>query len=215
MGTYLTQHDLLPGEFHIRTQPAKLLTVVKDDGLSRFAVNGAHATLLRSTSKEAMRGKAYLTNYRILFKSRAFNPARGFRSIWLPNITAISGAFRTVHVATDLQDVTLVMWFKKPFAADAEEARRSVTEAMRDKIRQGVLHSPEAIGVGLRTWATAEAIQQLCLGGPLLHEAIESLSRWEALSLLEIAGLFRDSQVVTEPSPCAAAAALNPGPLTG
>lgn len=65
-------NDLLPGEYLIMSKFANMVVSVQDSGLSRFAFDD-YMGLVGMKGKEAIGGKAHLTNYRIIFKSHFFN----------------------------------------------------------------------------------------------------------------------------------------------
>jgi len=95
--------------------------------------------------KEAIGGKAHLTNYRIIFKSHFFNRVRGQHSIFLPNVVAVSDTFNTLIVETTVQRFEFVMWFKQAFidAVNREKARIDSTEL--ERLKKVVATHPESI----------------------------------------------------------------------
>lgn len=198
MSIYLPQYDLLPGEFHIITKLAKVLIGVKESGLTRFAFNNAQTARLLGEGIEAVRGKAYLTNYRIMVRPYAYSRARGSRSLWLPSIIELPADPWNLQFGTQLHTVKFVIWHNKQFATEVERARQAATEATCAKICQGILRNPEAVGVALKRWMTTEALKKLRLKLLPVHEAINSLSRPDATSLLEIVELFRYMPEVPE-----------------
>jgi hypothetical protein len=157
MGMALTDDDLLPGEHWIRTKLANMVISVKEYGLSRFAFD-KYMGLVGMKGREAIGGNAHLTNYRIIFKSHGINRVRGTHSILLPNVTDVSAGLLNLHVETQLQKFKFVMWFKKSFVADAQQAKGNLKGDNLEKLRQPILEKPEALGEGLKKWATAELI---------------------------------------------------------
>ncbi len=193
MGRALTDNDLLPGERWLRTKFANMVLSVKEYGLSRFAFD-KYMGLVGMAGQEAIGGKAHLTNYRIIFKSHAINRVRGSHSILLPNVTDITAGFLNLYVETELQKFKFVMWFKKQFIADAQAAKRALEGTNLEKLRKAILQKPEAIGEGLKKWATAEVINKICLGGVALQNVLEKLTGTDANNFLEMVDLFAENQ---------------------
>jgi hypothetical protein len=191
MGMALTDDDLLPGEHWIRTKLANMVISVKEYGLSRFAFD-KYMGLVGMKGREAIGGNAHLTNYRIIFKSHGINRVRGTHSILLPNVTDVSAGLLNLHVETQLQKFKFVMWFKKSFVADAQQAKGNLKGDNLEKLRQAILEKPEALGEGLKKWATAELINKICLAGTSVQNVLEQLTGSDANNFLEIIELFTE-----------------------
>ena len=190
MGMSLTEVDLLPGEGPIRTKFANMVVSVKESELSRFAFDD-YMGLVGMKGKEAVGGKAHLTNYRVIFKSHFFNRVRGKYSIFLPNISELSTTLNNLIIETNSQRFQLVMWFKKEFIAAINEQKARITPAVLKELRQAVIARPEAIGAGLQKWVTLEVINQICLGARTIQSVFEKLSGPEKNALVEIIELLK------------------------
>jgi hypothetical protein len=190
MGMALTDDDLLPGERHVMTKFANMIISIKENGLTRFAFDD-YMHLVGMKGKEAIGGKAHLTNYRIIFESHYFNRVRGKHSIFLHNVVDVSAAFNKLIVETSMQRFEFVMWFKKSFVEAAKQERDELDQSGLQKLKKAILARPEAIGEGLQKWATLEVINQICLGGRAVQSVIEKLSGTDSNSFLEIIELFQ------------------------
>ena len=190
MGMALSDGDLLPGEHHVKTKFANMVISVKESGLSRFAFD-KYMGLVGMKGKEAIGGKAHLTNYRIIFKSHFFNRVRGKHSIFLPNVTEVSATFNNLIVETAAQRFEFVMWFKQGFIDAVNHEKESISPAQLEKLKKAVVSYPAAIGIGLQKWATLEIINQVCLGAQKASSVLENLSGTEKNAFLEILELFQ------------------------
>jgi hypothetical protein len=190
MGMALNDDDLLPGERLVMTKLANMVVSVKESGLSRFAFDDCMG-LIGMKGKEAIGGKAHLTNYRIIFKSHFFNRVRGKHSIFLPNVVEIAAAFDNLIVETSTQRFEFVMWFKKAFINAAEEEKARLDGARLGQLKEAIVSNPNAIGAGLQKWATLEVINQICLGGRKLQSVLGTLTGTDINAFVEIVELFQ------------------------
>lgn len=190
MGMALSDADLLPGERHVMTKFANMVISVKESGLSRFAFDD-YMGLVGMKGKEAIGGKAHLTNYRIIFKSHFINRVRGKHSIFLPNVEDIFATFNNLIVETSMQHFEFVMWFKQSFVDSAKWEKSSLHGAELQQLKKAIVANPEAIGAGLQQWATLEVINQICLGGRNVQSVLEKLTGTEKNAFVEIIELFQ------------------------
>lgn len=190
MGMALNDADLLPGERHVMTKFANMVISVKESGLSRFAFDD-YMGLVGMKGKEAIGGKAHLTNYRIIFKSHFFNRVRGKHSIFLPNVVEVSATFNNLIVDTSMQHFEFVMWFKQAFIDAAKREKARLDGAGLQQLKKAIVSNPEAIGAGLQKWATLEVINQICLGGRKVQSVLEELTGTEKNAFVEIIELFQ------------------------
>lgn len=191
MAMNLLDKDLLPGEQLIATKFANMVISVRENGLSRFAFDD-YMKFVGMKGKESIGGKAYLTNYRIIFKSHFFNRVRGKHSIFLPNIINISATVNSLIIETPTQQFEFIMWFKKEFIDLVNQNKAQINSADIDMLKKSVLSCPEAVGDGLKKWVTLEVINQICLNIRKPMPNLESLSGSEANDFLEILELFTD-----------------------
>lgn len=193
MGMALTDADLLPGERHVMTKFANMVISVKESGLSRFAFDD-YMGLVGMKGKEAIGGKAHLTNYRIIFKSHFFNRVRGKHSIFLPNVENISATTGKLIIDTSTQQFEFVMWFKAKVIKAIERQQSHMDANAIQQLKQAILADPDAIGAGLQKWATLEVINQICLGGRKIQSVLETLSGTEVNAFVEIIELFQQGK---------------------
>lgn len=85
MGMDLGEEDLLPGEAVVLSKSANAMIRVSEFGLSRFAFDRVMVAAGLGDA-EAIGGKLYVTDCRVVFKSHAVNRVRGAFSIFLPTV---------------------------------------------------------------------------------------------------------------------------------
>lgn len=189
-GMSLKPGDLLPGERPLKTKFANMVVSVKESGLSRFAFDD-YMGLVGMKGKEAIGGKAHLTNYRIIFKSHFFNRVRGSHSIFLPNVLDVSATLNKLVVETTVQRFEFVMWLKTSFIDAVKETKTQIDHRGLAQLKEAVLSNPKVIGTGLQKWVSLETINKVFLAGRKPHAALSSLSGIEKNAFLEIANLLQ------------------------
>lgn len=157
----LSHEDLLPGEGIILRKNANAVIDVREAGLSRFAFDDL-MWLVGMRGKEAIGGRIYLTNYRLVFKAHRFNRVRGTFSVFLPTIEEVRDASfavtRQVTVSTAMQDFTFVVWGIPQLIDTMDECRAEFDGAYTAELATLVLAEPWKIGDGLQTVARYEAL---------------------------------------------------------
>jgi hypothetical protein len=186
----LTEADLLPAERSIMTKAANMVVSVKESGLSRFAFDDL-MWVAGMKGKEAIGGKAHLTNYRIIFKSHSFNRLRGSHTIFLPNVVSVTPRFDRLIVETEYQRFQFVMWFKASFIKAVQQEKNALNEVAVKKLQEVVVKHPEVIGTGLQQWATLEVVNQIFLAGRKLASVLDNLSGNEKNAFLEFLSLMQ------------------------
>ncbi|MET8453437.1 hypothetical protein [Streptomyces sp. NPDC005209] len=160
----LNLEELLPGEGIILRKNANAVINVRAAGLSRFAFDDL-MWLVGMRGKEAIGGRLYLTNYRLVFKSHRFNRMRGKFSIFLPCIEEVRDSSvavtRQVAVSTGTQDFTFVVWGIPQFVDTMDRCRAEFDDANVADLAALVLAEPWKLGGGLRTVAHYEALNAL------------------------------------------------------
>ncbi|MEU7425721.1 hypothetical protein [Streptomyces sp. NPDC040750] len=160
----LGQEHLLPGEGIILRKNANAVIDVREAGLSRFAFDDL-MWLVGMRGKEAIGGRMYLTNYRLVFKSHRFNRVRGTFSVFLPTIEEVRDASfavtRQVTVSTAMQDFTFVVWGIPQLIDTIDECRAEFDGAYTAELARLVLAEPWKIGDGLQTVARYEALNMV------------------------------------------------------
>lgn len=182
MGMNITNDDLLPGEHLIISRFANIVLSVKKSGLSRFAFDG-YMGLIGMKGKEAMGGRAYLTNYRIIFKSHFFNRIRGRHSIFLSNIVDVTATLNNLKVETTAQTFEFVMWFKSDFISGIKKQKAEINSVTLKELKDAVISNPKAIGDNLHKWTSLEIINQSYL-------ILEHLSGTDKNAFIEVLELL-------------------------
>ncbi|MGW3909913.1 hypothetical protein ACWEBX_00025 [Streptomyces sp. NPDC005070] len=153
--------DLLPGEGIILRKNANAVIDVRQAGLSRFAFDDL-MWLVGMRNKEAIGGRLYLTNYRLVFTSHRFNRVCGTFSVFLPCIDEVRdssfAATRQVTVHTGTQDFTFVVWGIPRLLDAVDECRAEFDDAYVADLAAMVLAEPWKLGGGFRIAALNEAV---------------------------------------------------------
>ncbi|MFF1812749.1 hypothetical protein ACFVXW_27190 [Streptomyces sp. NPDC058251] len=157
----LSHEDLLPGEGIILRKNANAVIDVREAGLSRFAFDDL-MWLVGMRGKEAIGGRVYLTNYRLVFKAHRFNRVRGTFSVFLPSIEEVRDSSfavtRQATVSTATQDLTFVVWGVPQLIDTIDQCRAEFDDAYITELATLVLAEPWKIGHGLQTVARYEAL---------------------------------------------------------
>ncbi|MEU9135237.1 hypothetical protein AB0D33_04550 [Streptomyces sp. NPDC048404] len=157
----LNSADLLPGEGIILRKNANAVIDVRQAGLSRFAFDDL-MWLVGMRNKEAIGGRLYLTNYRLVFTSHRFNRVRGTFSVFLPCIEEVRdssiAATRQLTVHTGTQDFTFVVWGIPRLIETVDQCRAEFDDAYVADLAELALAEPWKLGVGFRTVAHHEAL---------------------------------------------------------
>ncbi|MFF3448570.1 hypothetical protein ACFYXJ_15735 [Streptomyces sp. NPDC002667] len=160
----LNSEDLLPGEGIILRKNANAVIDVRAAGLSRFAFDDL-MWLVGMRNKEAIGGRLYLTNYRLVFKSHRFNRVRGTFSIFLPCIEELRNssmaATRQVTVSTGTQDFTFVVWGVPQLIESVDACRAEFDATYVADLAATALAEPWKLGAGFQTVAGYEAVNVL------------------------------------------------------
>ncbi|MET8860368.1 hypothetical protein [Streptomyces sp. NPDC004579] len=157
----LKSEDLLPGEGIILRKNANAVIDVRQAGLSRFAFDDL-MWLVGMRNKEAIGGRLYVTNYRLVFISHRFNRVRGTFSIFLPCIDEVRdssfAATRQITVHTGTQDFTFVIWGIPRLLDTVDECRAEFDDAYVADLAAMALAEPWKLGGGFRIAAVNEAV---------------------------------------------------------
>lgn len=159
----LDDEDLLPGEGVVLRKNANAVIDVRAAGLSRFAFDDL-MWLVGMRGKEAIGGRLYLTNYRLVFKSHRFNRVRGTFSVFLPCVEEVRNTSfavtRQVTVSTATQDSTFVVWGVPELVQAIRRCRDAFDAAYTADLATLVLAEPWKTGGGLRTVAHYETLNK-------------------------------------------------------
>lgn len=183
MGMALKEKDLLPTEEVLISKFANLRVKPSQHGLSEFAFNDYLG------DNEALGGRAYLTNYRILFKSHSINRLVGMHSLFLPNIVEIRKGIFGIKVESRAQTFSFVMWFNGRFVRTARECKDEMGTDEVKRLRKLIKANPERIGA-LQKHATLEVVNKVLKGVVAVADVIEKMSSPDRSMLAELVELF-------------------------
>jgi hypothetical protein len=184
MGMNLTEKDLLPTEVLLAPKLANLWVKAADHGVCRFPIGNFLG------DNEAIAGKAFLTNYRILFKSHNFNRLIGTCSLFLPNIRRIRKGVIGITVETIAQEYSFVMWFNGYFVDKALERVQGFGREDRERLRQLVCDHPDRIGERFQEGKLQEMLTGFLAGLTQALELVEKLSGPERATFSELVGFL-------------------------
>lgn len=190
----LNSEDLLPGEGIILRKNANAVIDVRAAGLSRFAFDDL-MWLVGMRNKEAIGGRLYLTNYRLVFKSHRFNRVRGTFSMFLPCIEEVRNssvaATRQVTVRTGTQDFTFVVWGIPQLIETVDRCRAEFDDAYVADLAAMALAEPGKLGAGFQTVARHEAVN-------VLMNAVRRRADDVSTAAASVAGLIDNSFNATD-----------------
>ena len=104
---------LQAGEELLLSKKANFVIAVSEYGLSRFIADDL-MWVAGLEGKEAIGGKLYVTNYRLIFISHSLNRISGFFEIFLPAITktynSSRGITKSITLETEIADFKFIVW---------------------------------------------------------------------------------------------------------
>ncbi|MFI0960908.1 hypothetical protein ACH4S8_05760 [Streptomyces sp. NPDC021080] len=157
----LKSEELLPGEGIILRKNANAVIDVRAAGLSRFAFDDL-MWLVGMRNAEAIGGRLYLTNYRLVFKAHRFNRVRGTFSIFLPCVEEVRdssfAATRQITVHTGTQEFTFVVWGVPRLIGTVDECRSEFDDAYVADLAALAVAEPWKLGAGFRTVTRIESL---------------------------------------------------------
>ncbi|KAJ4195435.1 hypothetical protein NW767_009757 [Fusarium falciforme] len=197
----LQSDDLLPGEKVLMKKAANAMISIDDYKLSRFFANDL-ARLFGKENLEAIGGKLYLTNYRMLFKSHSINRVTGKFSIALPTISAVedTSKFLTkrIDVTTSTETFQFVVWGIPEFIAMIDKTRLALEPAEVKRLQSLVLENYKIFGDGMTVAKSIEGINKALLAarkaGVLTKLAIGAGNPLEITGILNFLELMGDGQ---------------------
>ncbi|MFF0587278.1 hypothetical protein ACFYWD_15025 [Streptomyces sp. NPDC003781] len=188
----LPPDSMLPGEHLVLRKNANAVIDVKESGLTQFAFDDL-MWLIGMSGKEAIGGRCFLTNYRLVFKAHPANRLRGSFSVFLPSVLDVRNTSfavtRKVTVTTGLQETTLVLWGVPRFIDTVRALSAGLGPQHVAHLVRLVLQEPWKAGDGLKVAARLERLNaalSLVRGG-----AEADLERLAGLVADVIDGSFR------------------------
>ncbi|EGU81680.1 hypothetical protein FOXB_07806 [Fusarium oxysporum f. sp. conglutinans Fo5176] len=148
----LRSDDVLPGEKVLMKKAANAMININDYKLSRFFADDL-ARLFGKENLEAIGGKLYLTNYRLLFKSHSINRVTGKFSVALPTIIAVedTSKFLTkrIDVTTSTETFQFVVWGIPELIDKINETRLALEPVEVKRLQSLVLENYKVFGDGM------------------------------------------------------------------
>ena len=207
MGMGLREEDLLPGEEVVLDKSANAMIRVSEFGLSRFAFDRVMVAAGLG-DVEAIGGKLYVTDCRVLFKSHAVNRVRGAFSIFLPTVRDLrdtsAGIKRQLELASATQRFTFVIWGVPKVIAAIEDARARLDQAAVSRLAESATAHSARLGEGFQTAAGLETVNRFLTGfthpatgaapaepGALAQAGLSGAGMSTALNLAELQYLSR------------------------
>jgi hypothetical protein len=153
---FVKRPALLSGEAILSELPANFIINISQYGLSRFCADGLMWTV-GLQGKEALGGRLFVTNYRVIFATHPLNRVTGEISIPLDIVSGVQNRsvfiMKRVAVLCALGELEFVVWNVGRFMACVEEGRRvldvtawrAVLQAQRDVLRGSTMHIQSAI----------------------------------------------------------------------
>ncbi|WP_212529033.1 hypothetical protein [Actinospica durhamensis] len=163
----LGEEDLLPSETVVLSKSANAMVRVSEFGLSRFAFDRVMVAAGLG-GVEAIGGKLYVTDCRVVFKSHAVNRVRGAFSVFLPTVRDLrdtsSGIKRQLELASASQRFTFVVWGVPKVIAAIEDARARLDPAAVSRLAESATAHSARLGEGLQTAAGIETVNRFLTG---------------------------------------------------
>lgn len=192
--------DLLPGERLVLSKSANAVVTLSEYGLSRFAA-GQLMWCVGMEGKEAIGGKLYLTDMRLVFKSHSFNRVLGMFSIFLPAITTVEdGSFllkRQISVATDLRYFDFVVWGVPGLINNIDAVRSLLRPADAARILDLAASNPERVGKFAKS-VTAERMNAIVWTAGFVMDpgdlVVDAMSSLAMLGIEELARICRHAR---------------------
>ncbi|MEV5459540.1 hypothetical protein AB0L17_14795 [Streptomyces cellulosae] len=157
----LPPESMFPGEHVVLHKNANAVIDVKESGLTQFAFDDL-MWLIGMSGKEAIGGRCFLTNYRLVFKAHAANRLRGSFSVFLPSVVGVRNSSfavtRKVTVTTGLQELTMVLWGVPRFIDTVRALSAGLGPDHVAHLVSLVLREPWKAGDGLKVAARLERI---------------------------------------------------------
>lgn len=164
--TKLRSQDLLPGEKIVTGELSNFVIRIDHVGLKRFAFDQLLWTV-GMKNKEALGGKIYLTNYRLVFKSHQLNRLRGMVSIFLPTVLEISDNSNLIgdkiQIKTKYSNIELVVNDSKETISKIKNQIDNLNANDIQKIQQSAIEYPQKVSDGLTKWNSLNTLNNFIL----------------------------------------------------
>lgn len=182
---------LLPAEVVVRDQGANYVIRLEDYNLSS-AEWKVLMPLIGMRGQEAVGGKLYLTNFRLIFQAHAINRVLGTFSIFLPTIRRLDNAsvliFKRVRVTTTWQSFVFVIWGVPAIIAAIRHAQAALKQSQQDDLRHLVAANLDVCIEDPELRQAAELLKQdmkLDVGTLIHRDSLDSLSLYSLREMLQ------------------------------
>ena len=191
---FITQKDLLTNENILLEKNANAVIKLTDYGLSKFAFD-KYMWTIGMKGKEAIGGKIYLTNFRLIFTSHNINRVKGKFSIFLHTINSIRDTSflvtKKLSIGTKLSEYSFVVWGIPAFIKEIENAQNKITKNDLMKMQSEILANYEKCGEGLKIFGGVEALNKVFLVGGKVQQLFDlATNPLEALGAIALEELF-------------------------
>ncbi|WP_183565390.1 hypothetical protein [Mucilaginibacter sp. SP1R1] len=167
---------LFPGEQIIVGVPANLVVKPKEFGLKQFAFDQFLWTV-GMKDKEALGGRVYVTNYRIIFKSHRLNRLVGMISVFLPTVMdAKNTSFfitKKATIKTVITSMDFVLSDVDQFIELIKIQKDQLTEQDLHNMQQYIIEYPNKCSDGLVAWQAINTVNNLLVFNDKVQEKIE------------------------------------------
>ncbi|MDM8556144.1 GRAM domain-containing protein [Desulfococcaceae bacterium HSG7] len=172
----LIDDDIFDGESIIQTKKANAVIKVDEYGLKKFGFD-KFLSIYGMKGKDAIGGKIYLTNYRLIFKSHWCNRVSGKFSIFLPTIKGVKNTSklitRKMEVRTDTQRFEFVVWGPSAFISQIKAVKDAISQEQIEFIHTNAAKDYKKCGEGLKVFKTLNKISDGVMSIHKLPELLE------------------------------------------
>lgn len=167
---------LLDGETVLYQEPANFVVKLQEHGLKRFAFDNWN-WVVGMKGKEALGGRIYLTNYRLIFKTHNVNRLNGITSIFLfliidqRNSSFFVARKMTLETHTAKMDFTL--FNPNKLIEKIKAAKTQLQASQIERIRVLAMENPDKISENLTTNKSINTINDLVAIGNTSNGVLE------------------------------------------
>ena len=190
----ITENDLFVGEKVLITKNANFVIKLNDFKLKSLS-NAIEKTMaiIGFANKEAIGGRLYLTNYRLIFKTHPINRLKGKFSIFLSTINSVKDTSvfisKKIELLTISQNYEFVIWGIPEFIQEIESTKQTID---KEKLKELISNNYEKIGQGFEHFNELDALVRAM---PKITEVIQNpLSLSSAFNIFEIFEIIEENQ---------------------
>lgn len=154
----LEQNDLFKGERVVIERKANAIINFEDFGMKKIKGSPFRKT-------EAIGGKLYVTNYRLIFKSHSLNRVKGMYSILLPTIQSVRDIsfllMKKIEVISNGNTYVFVVWGIKELLEEIERVKSNLSIEEKTWLENIRNSDEEKCGEGLKKFKEMEEIVEI------------------------------------------------------